>query len=54
MPPPWNQSISGDTDNNFLYLMEVSVGTPPQKALFMIDIHTIYNYVFTTGGNYSS
>lgn len=37
-----------------MYTIEVTVGTPPQKSLFFVDDASIYNFVFTAGGNYVS
>jgi hypothetical protein len=36
-----------------MYTINVSLGTPPKYALFYIDDASIYNFVFTTGGNYT-
>ena len=41
-------------DWNFLYSIEVQIGTPPQSSLFLVDQFSPFNFVFLKGGKYAN
>ena len=48
----WYQGLNYGELGNYLYTMNVSVGTPAQNSLFLIDIFSSTSFVFTKEGQY--
>ena len=43
----WYQTLGGNLKNNYIYTVNVSVGTPAQYAQFMVDSSSPNTYVFS-------
>ena len=40
-----------ENQENYLYSIEIEIGTPPQKSQFLIDLQSSFTFVFSTNSS---
>jgi hypothetical protein len=49
----WLQDLGGNYQNNYIYTVNVSVGTPPQYSQFIVSFASPFTFVFSNTLNSS-
>lgn len=43
--------VMTENEENYLYSIEIEIGTPPQKSQFLIDLQSSFTFVFSTNSS---